>query len=174
MPSGRRAPRSPAKASSCCLPAHPASVPIATTPNAGGTSPGWRASTRRRSAAFPASVSPESARAAPAAGVGTLKRFIRVYPCSIVANELRTRAALMVALGGVARQAAQRGDRFVVFEAAERALGGFRLFRGPCTDVIEVALRVVPGHRFRQGARVALLDALGQAPGRGSGRENAQ
>src|SRR3546814_7572222 len=69
------------------------------------------------SAAFPASVSPESARAAPAAGVGTLKRFIRVYPCSSVANGLRTRAALMVAFGGVARQAAQRGDRFVVFEA---------------------------------------------------------
>src|SRR3546814_2224433 len=162
MPSGRRAPRSPAKASSSCLPSHPASVPISTTPSAGGTSPGWRASTRRGSAAVPASVSPASARAAPAAGVGTLKLFIRVYPCSSVANGLRTRAALMVAFGGVARQAAQRGDRFVVFEAVERAFGRLGVLHSARPAVVEAALRVDRGDDFGQRAEGALHDDCAQ------------
>src|SRR3546814_5064784 len=80
--------------------------------------------------------------AVPAAGVVNWKRFIRVYPCSSVANGLRTRAALMVAFGGVARQAAQRGDRFVVFEAVERAFGRLGVLHSARPAVVEAALRV--------------------------------
>src|SRR3546814_3039812 len=125
-------------------------------------SAGWRGSTRRRSGAFPAAVSPESARAAPAAGGGTLKRFIRVYPCSSVANGLRTRAALMVAFGGVARQAAQRGDRFVVFEAVERAFGRLGVLHGARPAVVEAALRVDRGDDFGQRVDVAMFDDRAQ------------
>src|SRR3546814_12041759 len=87
----------------------------------------------------------------------TLKRFIRVYPCSSVANGLRTRAALMVAFGGVARQAAQRGDRFAVFEAVERAFGRLGVLHSAPAAVVEVALSVDGGGALAQGVVVALL-----------------
>src|SRR3546814_579709 len=92
----------------------------------------------------------------------TLKRFIRVYPCSSVANGLRTRAALMVAFGGVARQAAQRGDRFVVFEAVERAFGRLGVLHSARPAVVEAALRVDRGDDFGQRVDVALLDDRAQ------------
>src|SRR3546814_7700480 len=47
----------------------------------------------------------------------------------------------MVAFGGVARQAAQRGDRFVVFEAVERAFGRLGVLHGARPAVVEAALR---------------------------------
>src|SRR5690606_22331861 len=79
------------------------------------------------------------------------------------------RRRLVVAFGGVAGKAAEGGDRLVVFEAVERAVGGAGVFGGAGAAVVQAVLRADRGDRLGQRIDVAVSDDRAQAvAGRGA------